>query len=136
MHRNSCNLLHGWETDAYLLAVTRPVDAAPEKLESVERIFVAGGSYLRRNGKVILDSLSKVETVFTIGRPEVEIGLSSEQPIVHAAYWNSVQPQSWQVNGRQVSLDYDPATGLSNYRRNLIDAGNERRRGRAGSESR
>jgi hypothetical protein len=64
MHRNSCNIIDGWDTDAYMFAVTRPKGADKNDLDSVVRYFVACGSYLRRDGKVMLDSLSKVYTVF------------------------------------------------------------------------
>ncbi|MHC4584723.1 MAG: heparinase II/III domain-containing protein [Planctomycetota bacterium] len=64
MHRNSCNIIDGWDTDAYMFAVTRPKGADKNDPESVVRYFVACGSYLRRDGKVVLDSLSKVYTVF------------------------------------------------------------------------
>ncbi len=64
MHRNSCNIIDGWDTDAYMFAVTRPKGADKDDPDSVVRYFVACGSYLRRDGKVVLDSLSKVYTVF------------------------------------------------------------------------
>ena len=51
-HRNSCNTLGGWSTDAYLLAVTS------ENGKAV-RFFAGNGSYLRRDGNVFLDSLTK-----------------------------------------------------------------------------
>jgi hypothetical protein len=64
MHRNSCNVIADWDTDAYMFAVTRPKGADKNDPDSVIRYFVACGSYLRRDGKVMLDSLSKVYTVF------------------------------------------------------------------------
>jgi len=64
MHRNSCNIIDGWDTDAYMFAVTRPKGADKDDPDSVVRYFVACGSYLRRDGRVLLDSLSKVYTVF------------------------------------------------------------------------
>jgi len=64
MHRNSCNIIDGWDTDAYIFAVTRPKWADKNNPDSEERYFVACGSYLRRDGRVLLNSLSKVYTVF------------------------------------------------------------------------
>jgi hypothetical protein len=64
MHRNSCNIIDGWDTDAYMFAVTRPKGADKDDPDSVVRYFVACGSYLRRDGRVLLNSLSKVYTVF------------------------------------------------------------------------
>lgn len=57
-HRNANAVLGGFETDAYLFAVTYPEGAAPDAEPSA--FFVANGSYVRRAGTVYLDSLSKV----------------------------------------------------------------------------
>lgn len=59
-HRNANATLGGWETDAYILALTYPEGGSAEK---PKRWFVADGSYLRRDGKVELDSLSKAFVV-------------------------------------------------------------------------
>lgn len=67
MHRNSCNIIDGWDTDAYMFAVTRPKEADKNDPDSVVRYFVACGSYLRRDGNVVLNSLSKTYTVFVPG---------------------------------------------------------------------
>lgn len=61
-HRNANATLGGWETDAYILALTYPEGGGPER---PRRWFVADGSYLRRDGKVELDSLSKAFVVKT-----------------------------------------------------------------------
>jgi hypothetical protein len=44
MHRNSNNVIHGWDTDAYLLAITRPTGSDENDPDSVVRYFVACGS--------------------------------------------------------------------------------------------
>ncbi len=62
---NTNNVIDGWETDAYLLAWTRPASQV-ENPEAVTRFFVACGSYLRRRDRIYLDSLSKV---FAVWRP-------------------------------------------------------------------
>ena len=59
-HRNANAMLGGWETDAYLMAVTFPDGADAADSDAASHLFIADGSYLRRGGKVILDSLSKV----------------------------------------------------------------------------
>lgn len=59
-HRNANAELGGWETDAYILALTYPEGGGPQK---PSRWFVADGSYLRRDGHVELDSLSKAFVV-------------------------------------------------------------------------
>ena len=59
-HRNANAVLGGWETDAYILALTYPEGG---DAKAPKRWFVADGSYLRRDGKVALDSLSKAFVV-------------------------------------------------------------------------
>ncbi|MET3665696.1 heparinase II/III family protein [Caulobacter sp. 1776] len=61
-HRNANANLDGWETDAYILALTY---ADGGSAQNPRRWFVADGSYLRRDGRVELDSLSKAFVVKT-----------------------------------------------------------------------
>ncbi len=53
-HRNSNQTLAGYDTDAAMLVVSRLGNAAPD------RFMVIDGSYLRREGKVLLNTLTKV----------------------------------------------------------------------------
>ncbi|MBN2313454.1 MAG: heparinase II/III family protein [Sedimentisphaerales bacterium] len=105
MHRNSCNAIDGWETDAYLFAVTRPNGSRTDDPDSVVRYFVACGSYLRKNGKVVLDSLSKVYTVFAPGK-KTEVHLEG-QPITTARLRSVTKPDIVVLNGESVDTDYD-----------------------------
>ncbi|MHA6724219.1 heparinase II/III domain-containing protein [Sphingomonas sp. RS2018] len=57
-HRNASTTLGGYDTDAYLLALSRPAGAAAGSRP--DRIFVANGSYIRKSSEVLLDSLAKV----------------------------------------------------------------------------
>jgi hypothetical protein len=106
MHRNSNNVIEGWDTDAYLLALTRPANNSEGDPDSITRCFVACGSYLRKNGKVTLHSLSKVDTVFTSGDPEMKIALHG-QPITRAAIRATVKPHSVSLNGQQIDSVYE-----------------------------
>jgi len=56
-HRNALATLGGFQTDAYILAVTRPVGSAQSQWP--ESFFVADGSFVRRGGQVLMSSLSK-----------------------------------------------------------------------------
>lgn len=78
MHVNSNNTIHGWETDAYLLAWTRPSDRIDDPA-AVTRFFVSCGSYLRHDGKVHLDSLSKVFAVWEPGKSSTSQVLGQSQ---------------------------------------------------------
>jgi len=106
MHRNSCNVINGWETDAYLLAITRQIGADENDPDSAVRYFVACGSYLRKNGKVVLNSLSKVYTVFTAGKPEMEVLLKG-QPLIKASLRTLERPHRIKLNGKSVNVAYD-----------------------------
>jgi hypothetical protein len=106
MHRNSNNVIQGWDTDAYLLAITRPTGTDDKDTDSVVRYFVACGSYLRRDDKVMLNSLSKVYTIFTAGKPEMEVALQG-QPIIRASLRTSAKPGKIMLNGKNVKLTYD-----------------------------
>jgi hypothetical protein len=57
-HRNATATLMGWQTDAYMLSITYKAGAEPSP-STVERLFVADGSYLRHGSTLMLDSLSK-----------------------------------------------------------------------------
>lgn len=108
MHRNSCNTIGGWETDAYLFAVTRRVDAGDDP-DSVSRYFVASGSYLRKDGKVVVDSLSKLFTVFTAGESEMEMALQG-QPIINASFRAVKKPGVLKLNGERSKVEYDESS--------------------------
>jgi hypothetical protein len=66
MHDNSINRISGWDTDAYLLALTRARDASTDT-RNVSRYFVADGSFLRNSGHVALDVLAKQTCVWRPG---------------------------------------------------------------------
>jgi hypothetical protein len=89
-----------------LLAITRPKGTDENDPDSVVRYFVGCGSYLRKNDKVILDSLSKVYTVFTAGKSEMQVALQG-QPIVRARLRTAVKPNKIMLNGKSVNVTYD-----------------------------
>lgn len=60
MHRNANAIINGWETDAYLTVVTFPEKANRTHPDNLTSFFVSNGSYLRKDGKTFLHSLSKV----------------------------------------------------------------------------
>jgi hypothetical protein len=53
MHDNSQNTIAGFDTDAYMLMITR------DKRENTERVFAVCASFLRRDGKVYHSSYAK-----------------------------------------------------------------------------
>ncbi|MDC7676275.1 heparinase II/III domain-containing protein [Asticcacaulis machinosus] len=82
-HRNATTTLMGWQTDAYMLSVTYKDGAQPAP-ETIERLFIADGSYLRHGDKLMLDSLSKrfviadykrAPAFWVQGQSDAELGL-------------------------------------------------------------
>ena len=106
MHRNSNNVIEGWDTDAYLMALTRPVDSAERDPDGVTRIFIASGSYLRKDVKVFLDSLSKVYTIFTCQEPDMQVALQG-QPIIRTSIRTKAKPDTVTLNGEHAEPLYD-----------------------------
>ena len=114
MNQNSGNTIAGWETDAYLLALTRPATAEIASLENVTRYFVSAGSYLRRGGRVVLDSVSKVGALFRSGR-NTEVWLHG-QKLIDLALRSADKPASLVVNGRAEPFEYDARQQLARFR--------------------
>jgi hypothetical protein len=73
MHDNSINRIAGWDTDAYLLAFSRPNGAAADP-RSISRFFLADGSFLRMAEHVAFDSLTKKTCVWQPGGERVVAG--------------------------------------------------------------
>lgn len=106
MHRNSNNIIDGWDTDAYLIALTRPSEAEETTPDSITRCFVACGSYLRKDDKVVLDSLSKVYSVFTCDQPQMQVTLQG-QPFIRASIRAKAKPQTLHLNNKLTEPIYD-----------------------------
>ena len=106
MHRNSNKVIHGWETDAYLFGVTRPV-GSPDTLDSITRSFVVCGSYLRRNGTSLLDSLSKLYAIASDSGDQLDAVLQG-QPIMRCAIRAKARPRKTTLNGEPVTTVWHP----------------------------
>jgi hypothetical protein len=89
MHRNANTVINGWETDAYIAAISFPENADKTNPANISSLFISNGSYLRRDGKVVLSSLSKVFmhaaregsllNVQVQGQPLIEASLMAEK---------------------------------------------------------
>lgn len=60
MHDNSQNTLGSFDTDAYILMITR------DRREHTERAFCVNASFLRKNGKVFLSEYAKTTAEITV----------------------------------------------------------------------
>ena len=100
-----------WTMDAYLLHLTRPVatDAA------VSRYFVTDGSYLRRSGKSLLESLTKLTACWS-SSDSVEVLSDETSASIQVYAERSPQKVSW--NGSSVSIMYDEERKLVSLKRN------------------
>jgi hypothetical protein len=114
MHDNSNNVIDGWETDAYLFAVTRPEKADVADADTVTRYFVSGASYLRKSGRILLDSLSKVDAIWQPGS-NTEV-LIEGQDEIEAALGTASRPASLVVNGRNAEFQYAARTRMAAFR--------------------
>ncbi len=84
MHRNANLTIGDWETDAYLSAITFPEGANRQDLNQLSSFFVSNGSYLRKGGKPLLSSLSKVFLYAAKNGPQLHVQLQG-QPLIEAS---------------------------------------------------
>ena len=111
MHRNACLKVNGWETDAYLTAITFPDGSDLTNPDAASRYFIAQGSYLRREGKVVLDSLSKVFLVADRMGSRLNVLLQG-QPTINAYFRSADQPGTLVLNRVRCESLYDEATKM------------------------
>jgi len=101
-HRNAIVQTNGWDTDAYLTALTFPEKADRSKAESISGLFVADGSFLRRNGSVVYDSLSKVFMNAAYSPGKLDVFLQG-QPDIHLSLLPGRGEEELTVNGKSSS---------------------------------
>ena len=111
MHRNGNLKVNGWETDAYLTAITFLDGHDMTDPDAASRYFIAQGSYLRREDKVGLDSLSKVFLMAERTASGLNVLLQG-QPVINA-YLRSARPlETLMVNNVRRDAPYDEATKM------------------------
>lgn len=106
MHRNANNVMNGWETDAYISALTFPENADRNDPAQITSFFLGNGSYLRKNKKVLLSSLSKVFINLAKESTSLNIQLSG-QPLTRVSL-ASDGIKNLSVNNKSVVPRYDP----------------------------
>jgi hypothetical protein len=117
MHLNSNNVIGGWETDAYLTAFTRPAAAAPG-VAGVTRYFISGGSYLRREGQGVFDSLTKATAVFQTGE-KTQISILG-QGHAEVSLLGIQKPGALRVNGRAATFSHDSGRHMIRFRADAL----------------
>jgi len=113
MHRNSNKTIHGWDTDAYLFGLTRPANS-PDDPDSITRCFIACGSYLRKNDKIMIDSLSKVYSIFQTEGRAMNVTLQT-QPIANCRIRARTKPKTAILNGRKSAVNWDSLTSTVKF---------------------
>jgi oligo-alginate lyase len=104
MHRNASNNINGWDTDAYISALTFPVGADKNDPSKLSSMFISNGSYLRRDGKVLLSSLSKVFMYAEKKDNTLKVQLQG-QPLMKVSL--GMQAAKLFVNDNNTALKYD-----------------------------
>jgi hypothetical protein len=97
--------MDGWETDAYIMAVTFPENAKNNTAPT--RYFMANGSFLRKNNDVILHSLSKVFMSAEQQANGINVLLQG-QPLIRIKLKTDRKPATLMVNNASVRPVYTP----------------------------
>ena len=105
-HRNSINTVNGWDTDALITAVTFPSGADRENLEASTQIFMSHGSYLRKKGVTLVDSLSKIFMVAEKSTEGLNVVLQG-QPRLNVTLHAAQKPGKLTLNNAEVPINYD-----------------------------
>jgi Heparinase II/III-like protein. len=103
-HRNSLINMNGWDTDAYLLALTFKQGADYTKASNLKRMFIGQGSYLRKGGEPVIRALSKFFTAMNFDKMDM---LFSGQKGVKVLMSQDKKPAIFTVNGQKESFNYD-----------------------------
>lgn len=101
MHLNSWITADGWETDAYMLAVTYEKGKDPKQ---PERMFIGHGSLLRHDGKTDFSSLSKLNAVAEKDGTDLHV-TAEGQPRIN--FRLKAKPKALTVNGQTKRPEYD-----------------------------
>ncbi|WP_321345263.1 heparinase II/III family protein [uncultured Draconibacterium sp.] len=111
-HRNSVINMDGWETDAYLMALTFMKETDKNKVDNISDLFVGHGSYVRHNGQVLIHALSKYTTLVE-GFGQSPNVLFDGQEGVHLQLYSKSPSPSIEINRKSVKGEYDSKLKLS-----------------------
>lgn len=116
-HRNSIINMNGWETDAYLTALTFKEGTDLTKADNIRDLFITHGSYLRRDGQVLIHALSKYTAEIENFGQSPEIIFEGQQG-VYLGLYNMSSTKSIMVNNEKLQGDYDPKLKLTKIKLN------------------
>lgn len=98
MHMNSWIEADGWNTDAYMFAVSYPEGVNPK---DSKEIFICHGSSLRREKDVYFSSLSKLNVIARDNNGDLALQIAG-QPRVNLLY--KATPRTLSVNGKKSTI--------------------------------
>jgi hypothetical protein len=113
MHRPNFNTFDGWETDADIVAITWPENADKNDPDTATRYFVSNGSYLRKNGKVVLSSLSKVFVISQVEKNGLNVFLQG-QPVIDLRLRSAQKPANLTLNNAKIEVAFDARSRIVN----------------------
>lgn len=105
MHRNANVIINGWETDAYLTAISFPEKADRSNPDNLTSFFVSNGSYLRKDGKTFLHSLSKVFLHANYENKQLQVHADG-QPLIHLSLRSVQKPSAIWLNSKEMKTEY------------------------------
>ncbi|MCR4030657.1 MULTISPECIES: heparinase II/III family protein [Flavobacterium] len=103
MHSNSWIWAEGWETDAYMFAVSYDENSKPENASEICIIY---GSALRRDNKAYFGSLSKLNVIQKLDGTTMSVTIDG-QPLINASFYAPKQLSTLLVNGKTSKFDLD-----------------------------
>ena len=106
MHRNASNTINGWETDAYIFAVSFPEKTDHGNPDNISSLFISNGSYLRRKEHIVLSSLSKVFMYAEKEADKMNVQLQG-QPVMSVNMRLNKKPSGLTVNNKTVQPVFD-----------------------------
>lgn len=112
-HRNSLNVMNGWNTDAYLMALTFAEGSDKSKPENIKRLFISDGSYLRKDGKPLIHALSKFFTIVDFNAKIPTLQFQGQDGVTVSLASNKLN--SIIINGKTTAVDFDSETKLSKF---------------------
>jgi len=110
-HDNCNNRFEGWDTDAYLLAVTRIISKGSD---IVKRVLMVDGSHVRHSGLVYWDSLVKADVLFHSGEP-AEVWVQGQNG-GRATLRTAKKPSSLLLNGQRADFEHAPGASSVRFR--------------------
>lgn len=111
MHSNSWIEADGWDTDAYMFAVTYDEGSDPAHTRD---FFICYGSALRRGGDSYFSSLSKLFVIGKDDNGQMELHIEG-QPKVRASFKSPTKPSAVEVNGRNLPFTFDGSSVKVKY---------------------